>query len=88
MSARSNLTQSGIYGKTARSNVSGQAYLLSMKIDCDTCVMKDRACSECVMTVLLQISVPQSEISENQVQAISVLAENGLVPPLRFSQSG
>ncbi|MSV88030.1 MAG: hypothetical protein F2519_00425 [Actinobacteria bacterium] len=60
-----------------------------MKINCDTCVMKNLACGECVISVLLEITSEGAlvqDISENQVQAISVLAENGLVPPLRFAQ--
>lgn len=48
--------------------------------------MKEIACTDCVMSVLLNITVKESEISDNQVQAISVLAENGLVPPLRYAQ--
>ena len=67
-------------------HVSGRVYLLTMKIDCDTCVMREIACTDCVMSVLLNITVKESEISDNQVQAISVLAENGLVPPLRYAQ--
>jgi hypothetical protein len=57
-----------------------------MKINCDTCVMKSVACGECVMSVLLEITTPSAEISENQAKAISVLAENGLVPPLRYAK--
>jgi len=51
--------------------------------------MKNLACGECVISVLLEITSEEprvQEISENQVHAISVLAENGLVPPLRFAQ--
>ncbi|CAB4529686.1 unannotated protein [freshwater metagenome] len=51
--------------------------------------MKNLACGECVISVLLEITSEGAlvqDISENQVQAISVLAENGLVPPLRFAQ--
>ena len=48
--------------------------------------MKDLACQECVMSVLLEITTPAPEISDNQVKALSVLAENGLVPPLRYAQ--
>jgi len=51
--------------------------------------MKNLACGDCVVSVLLEITSESpvvKEISENQVHAISVLAENGLVPPLRFAQ--
>ena len=78
-----------IYGIGYRLTVSGRFYLWDMKINCDTCIMKNLACGECVISVLLEITSEEprvQEISENQVHAISVLAENGLVPPLRFAQ--
>lgn len=47
--------------------------------------MRDLACSDCVVSVLLTISErPNSEISSAEVSAISALSEKGLVPPLRF----
>jgi hypothetical protein len=56
-----------------------------MIIDCDTCTMRDLACSDCVVSVLLTIAErPSSEISSVEVSAISALSEKGLVPPLRF----
>jgi len=56
-----------------------------MIIDCDTCTMRDLACSDCVVTVLLTIQErPIAEISPAEVDAISALADKGLVPPLRF----
>jgi hypothetical protein len=59
--------------------------LHNMIIDCETCTMRDLACSDCVVSVLLTISDrPNSEISTAEVSAISALSEKGLVPPLRF----
>jgi len=56
-----------------------------MIIDCDTCIMRDLACSDCVVSVLLTISErPRNEITSNEVSAISALSEKGLVPPLRY----
>ena len=56
-----------------------------MIIDCDTCTMRDLACSDCVVSVLLTISErPTAEISRDEVNAITALSEKGLVPPLRF----
>jgi len=47
--------------------------------------MRDLACSDCVVTVLLTIQErPIAEISPAEVDAISALADKGLVPPLRF----
>lgn len=57
----------------------------NMIIDCDTCVMRDLACSDCVVSVLLTISDrPNAEISTAEMSAISALSDKGLVPPLRF----
>lgn len=59
--------------------------LRNMIIDCDTCAMRDLACSDCVVSVLLTISDrPNAEISTAEVSAISALSDKGLVPPLRF----
>ena len=47
--------------------------------------MRDLACSDCVISVLLTITPRQtSEISSAEVSAISALSAKGLVPPLRF----
>jgi hypothetical protein len=59
-----------------------------MIIDCDTCTMRDLACSDCVVSVLISISdnvnTPREEISPAELSAISTLSEKGLVPPLRY----
>ena len=47
--------------------------------------MRDLACSDCVVSVLLTISErPSNEISNAEVNAISALSQKGLVPPLRY----
>ena len=59
--------------------------LWNMIIDCATCTMRDLACSDCVVSVLLTISErPSNEISNAEVSAISALSQKGLVPPLRY----
>jgi hypothetical protein len=56
-----------------------------MLIDCDTCTMRGLACSDCVVTVLLGIdSQHRAELDTDERQALGVLAEAGLVPPLRL----
>eukprot|EP01037_Dinobryon_pediforme_P000998 gene999-1007_t len=51
----------------------------NMIIDCETCTMRDLACSDCVVSVLLSISDrPQDEISAVELRAISTLSEKGL----------
>lgn len=56
-----------------------------MIIDCDTCVMRDLACADCVVSVLLG---PPGAVGpgfdDEERAAIDVLAGSGLVPPLRL----
>lgn len=58
-----------------------------MHIDCDTCTVKGPACGDCVVSVLLQ--APRSagesvDLDGNERAALAVLADSGLVPPLRM----
>lgn len=63
----------------------GAITLRNMIIDCNTCIMRDLACSDCVVSVLLTISErPTAEITRSEVRAISALSDKGFVPPLRF----
>jgi hypothetical protein len=55
-----------------------------MLIDCDTCVARDIACGDCVMTVLLGPPSSRVELDDEERAAIGSLAEAGLVPPLRL----
>ena len=64
-----------------------------MMIDCDTCVVRDLACGDCVVTVLLGSAPPAQEddaalpgidLDGRERAAIAVLAGAGLVPPLRL----
>jgi len=52
-----------------------------MIIDCNTCTMAQIACSTCVVAFFLS---PVPEISDGTVNALSVLADSGLTPPLQF----
>jgi hypothetical protein len=57
-----------------------------MIIECDACAMRDLACADCVVTVLLR-SAPTAgavELDGTEQQALAVLAGSGLVPPLRL----
>lgn len=55
-------------------------------IDCDTCKVRDIACSDCVVSVLLGMPASSApvELDDTERSAIGVLAESGLVPPLRL----
>jgi hypothetical protein len=53
-------------------------------IDCDTCDVRGRACPDCVVTVILNISAAPVELDEAERNAVDSLAAVGLVPPLRL----
>ena len=51
--------------------------------------MRDVACSDCVVSVLISITEKpdtglREEITHNEIRALETLSEQGLVPPLRF----
>jgi len=54
-----------------------------MMIDCESCTMKDLACSDCVVSVFVSIT-SRENVTPAAVQAIETLANSGFVPPLRF----
>jgi hypothetical protein len=53
------------------------------RIDCDTCAVRGLACHDCVVTVLLG-PPPELTIDDDEQRALEVLADGGLVPPLRL----
>jgi hypothetical protein len=53
-----------------------------MHIDCDSCVMRDLACGDCVVSFLL--GPPDQRLDAAEQTALAVLADGGLVPPLRL----
>lgn len=56
---------------------------MSVRIDCDTCLVRGLACHDCVVTVLLG-PPPELSFDAEEQQALEVLASSGLVPPLRM----
>lgn len=56
---------------------------MSVHIDCDTCAVRGPACHDCVVSVLLG-PPPELRFGEDEQRALDVLAESGLVPPLRM----
>lgn len=56
-----------------------------MLIDCDTCTARPRACSECVVSVLLGFP-GHPDLDADERDAVEVLAASGLVPPLRLAR--
>ena len=55
-------------------------------IDCDTCAVRGDACADCVVSVML--GAPPDVLPPVEVRALDVLAEAGLVPPLRAAPPG
>src|SRR4029453_1584908 len=55
-----------------------------LHVDCDTCVARGSACSDCVVTVLLGTSGGVVDLDPDEQAALKALAGSGLVPPLRL----
>jgi len=60
-----------------------------MVIECGRCVMRGAGCQDCVVAVLSPANVtgrvPQDYLDEADLRALRVLADAGMVPPLRLS---
>ena len=56
---------------------------MSVRIDCDSCLVRGLACHDCVVTVLLG-PPPELSFDDDERRALDVLADSGLVPPLRM----
>lgn len=59
-----------------------------MLIDCDGCAVRDLACGDCVVTVLLGAPPGAVDVDEGEQRALEVLADSGLVPRLRLVPLG
>ena len=59
-----------------------------MLIDCDGCAVRDLACGDCVVTVLLGGPPGAVDMDDDERQALDVLADGGLVPRLRLVPLG
>ncbi len=66
-----------------------------MIIDCDSCIVREIACHDCVVSSILtakpvdahQHDVTEVEITEDEKAVIALLSSRGLVPPLRFGDN-
>ncbi len=56
---------------------------MSVHIDCASCLVRGLACHDCVVTVLLG-PPPELRLEDEEEAAFAVLADSGLVPPLRL----
>jgi hypothetical protein len=65
-----------------------------MVIDCGRCVIRGAGCQDCVVAVLKPAHasgyLPKAPgyLDEAEVRALGVLADAGMVPPLRLSLPG
>ena len=59
-----------------------------MLIDCDGCAVRDLACADCVVTVLLGGPPGVVDVDDEERRALDVLADSGLVPRLRLVPVG
>ena len=68
-----------------------------MIIDCDSCIVREIACHDCVVSVILasgaksQNSIDSGEqansIDDEEKSVLALLSSRGMVPPLRFSEN-
>jgi hypothetical protein len=55
-----------------------------LHVDCDRCIARGPACSDCVISVLLEPPAELVNLDSDDRAALSALADQGLVPPLRL----
>lgn len=55
-----------------------------LHVDCETCVARGPACGDCVISVLLGAPPQGVDLDRDERAALSALAAQGLVPPLRL----
>jgi len=55
-----------------------------LHVDCQTCVARGPACGDCVISVLLGAPPQGVDLDGDERAALSALADQGLVPPLRL----
>jgi hypothetical protein len=59
-----------------------------MLIECGSCEMRGKECDGCVVTAFLGVPAGtevEIEIDDGELRALDVLADVGMVPPLRLS---
>jgi hypothetical protein len=53
-------------------------------IDCDGCAVRELACGECVVSVLLGAAPGGVDVDDGERRALEALADEGLVPRLQL----
>lgn len=62
----------------------------TLHVDCGRCAVRGKACSDCVISVLLGVPDDQPvavDLVPDERAALAALAQSGLVPPLRLVES-
>ncbi len=59
-----------------------------MLIDCENCEVRNVGCADCVVSVMLGDPVETLEIGDRERRALDILAEGGMLPPLRLTIRG
>ncbi|MDQ0379883.1 hypothetical protein [Amycolatopsis thermophila] len=59
----------------------------SVIIDCNRCALRGRACGECVLSAVVD-APPVVELDHEELTAVELLADAGLVPPIRMTTRG
>jgi hypothetical protein len=54
----------------------------AMIIDCTRCDSRGLACANCAVTALAE---PEADLGPAELRALAVLANAGLIPPLRYT---
>ncbi len=55
-----------------------------MHVDCAGCRARGPACTDCVISVLLGPISDDVQLDDQEQAALQVMAESGLLPPLRL----
>jgi hypothetical protein len=61
---------------------------LFMVINCESCLVRDLHCGDCVVSFLLGPPDAHADFTGEEISALEVLAEGGVVPPLRLLTGG
>ena len=59
-----------------------------MLIDCEKCEVRNVGCADCVVSVMLGDQVDALELGDRERRALDVLADEGMLPPLRLTIRG
>lgn len=61
--------------------------MTTLHVDCDGCAARGPGCADCVISVLLG-PPGDKDFEHEELEAMAVLADAGLVPPLRLVNTG